>query len=86
MGLRQRDQMADRPRDHVAVAVQISVALLPAPSTRAISRATEGFSASTAMVPDSVLPFTYLSLADYANLGIPTVDFGLHHPRCRSLT
>ena len=51
--LRQRDQVADRPGDHVAVAVQVSVALVFAPSTRAMSRATEGFSASTATVPDS---------------------------------
>ena len=46
--LRQRDQMADRPGDDVAIAVQIALALLVAPRTRAISRATEGFSASTA--------------------------------------
>ena len=50
--LRERGQVADGPGDDVAVAVQIAVALLPAPSTRAISRATEGFSASTAMVPE----------------------------------
>ena len=46
--LRQRDEVADGPGDDVAVAVEVACPRLVAPSTRAISRATEGFSASTA--------------------------------------
>ena len=53
MRLCQGDQVADRPGDDIAVAVQISFALMVAPRTRAMSRATEGFSASTATVPGS---------------------------------
>ena len=52
--LRQRCQVPDGPRNHVAVALQIAFPSFVAPSTRAMSRATEGFSASTAMAPDSV--------------------------------
>jgi hypothetical protein len=53
MGLRKRGQVANRPRNYVAVAVQISVALTGCARTLAMSRATEGFSASTAIVPGS---------------------------------
>src|SRR6516162_2585820 len=45
MGLRKRGQVANRPRNYVAVAVQISVALTGCARTLAMSRATEGFSA-----------------------------------------
>ena len=51
MRLGQGNKMADGPGDDVAVAVNKAFAALLQFSTRAMSRATEGFSATTATVP-----------------------------------
>jgi hypothetical protein len=53
--LRQRREVTDGPGDDVAVAVKIPFALLRRPRTRAISGATEGFSANTTMLPGSAI-------------------------------
>ena len=60
------DQMTDSPGDDVAVTVQIAVAALAAFRTRAMSRATDGFSATTATVLAS--PFRFYSEYQAANM------------------
>ena len=49
--LREGDEVSDSPGDDVAAAVQVAVAFWFAPNTFAMSRATDGFSATTAVVP-----------------------------------
>jgi hypothetical protein len=49
----ERRKMHNSPRNHVAIAMQVAFALVVVPSSFAISRATNGLSAGTAIVPDS---------------------------------